>query len=112
MLEAYAIPSGVINQESFDTLLNRYLERLKNLLPVDGLLLDLHGAMVTEKHEDGEGTFPESRLVFTEATVSNSLLPREAEAVEAEEPVLGKLSLSCGRLRDPMENREERSFEK
>ena len=60
VLEAYAIPSGVINQESFDTLLNRYLERLKNLLPVDGLLLDLHGAMVTEKHEDGEGAFIEA----------------------------------------------------
>ena len=60
VLEAYAIPSGVINQESFDTLLNRYLERLKNVLPVDGLLLDLHGAMVTEKHEDGEGAFIEA----------------------------------------------------
>ena len=30
------------------------------MLPVDGLLLDLHGAMVTEKHEDGEGAFIEA----------------------------------------------------
>jgi len=33
------------------------LERLDQARPFDGVLLDLHGAMVTEQHEDAEGAF-------------------------------------------------------
>ena len=60
LLSARAQPSGVVRQESFDTMLGWFLERLEKVLPVDGVLLDLHGAMVTEEHEDAEGAFVEA----------------------------------------------------
>ena len=57
LLSARAQPAGVVEQRSFDTMLGWFLERLEKVLPVDGVLLDLHGAMVTEDHEDAEGAF-------------------------------------------------------
>ncbi|MBI2481727.1 MAG: M81 family metallopeptidase [Planctomycetia bacterium] len=60
LLCARAQPSGVVEQKSFETMLNWFLERLERALPVDGVLLDLHGAMVTEEHEDAEGAFVEA----------------------------------------------------
>jgi microcystin degradation protein MlrC len=60
LLSARAQPSGVVEQKSFETMLHWFLDRLKQVLPVDGLLLDLHGAMVTERHEDAEGAFLEA----------------------------------------------------
>lgn len=57
LLCARAQPAGVVQQSAFDALLSRFLERLKQQLPVDGVVLDMHGAMVTEQHEDAEGAF-------------------------------------------------------
>jgi microcystin degradation protein MlrC len=41
-------------------MLDWFLTRLQDVLPVDGLLLDLHGAMVTEEHQDAEGAILEA----------------------------------------------------
>lgn len=60
LLCARAQPSGIVEQKSFDTMLDWFIGRLQALLPVDGVLLDLHGAMVTEQHEDAEGAFIEA----------------------------------------------------
>ncbi|MBP87432.1 MAG: MlrC domain protein [Planctomycetaceae bacterium] len=57
LLSARAQPAGVVEQESFETMLGWFLKRLERVLPVDGVLLDLHGAMVAEEHEDAEGAF-------------------------------------------------------
>ena len=57
LLYAKAQPSGMVARETFDTLLGYFLDRLKAVLPVDGVALDLHGAMVCEQHEDAEGAF-------------------------------------------------------
>jgi len=57
LLCARAQPSGIVAQACFDEMLQRFLQRLQNILPVDGVLLDLHGAMVTEDHDDAEGAF-------------------------------------------------------
>jgi microcystin degradation protein MlrC len=57
LLTAMACPAGVVVQQAFDTILGWFLERLENVLPVDGVLLDLHGAMVTEDYQDAEGAF-------------------------------------------------------
>ena len=57
LLSAKAQPSGRVEQQTFDKMLGCFLDRLKAALPVDGVLLDLHGAMVTEDHEDAEGAF-------------------------------------------------------
>ncbi len=52
-----AQPAGLVQQRAFDSLLDRFLDRLWQSLPVDGVVLDLHGAMVTEEYDDGEGAF-------------------------------------------------------
>jgi len=71
LLSAKAQPAGIVEQESFDTMLGWFLERLKKALPVDGVLLDLHGAMVTAEHQDAEGAFIETvrRLVGPEMPI-------------------------------------------
>ena len=57
LLTATACPSGIVAQQAFDTMLGWFLDRLEKVLPVDGVLLDLHGAMVTKDYQDAEGTF-------------------------------------------------------
>ncbi len=54
-LQAGATPGGVIQQSAYEQLKSMLLERLQATLPVDGVLLDLHGAMVTEENQDAEG---------------------------------------------------------
>lgn len=54
---AHAQPAGAVTQSAFDTMTDMFLDRLKKLGPVDGILLDLHGAMVAEDFEDAEGEF-------------------------------------------------------
>ena len=57
LLCARAQPSGLVEQATFDTMLNWFLVRLEQARPFDGVLLDLHGAMVAAHHEDAEGAF-------------------------------------------------------
>ena len=50
----WAMPSGLVTSDAIDTILNDILNCLdKN--NVDGVLLALHGAMVSENNDDGEG---------------------------------------------------------
>ncbi len=50
-----ASPSAQVTDEAFERISGMILDDLAAALPVDGVYLDLHGAMVTEKHDDGEG---------------------------------------------------------
>ncbi|WP_340108120.1 M81 family metallopeptidase [Pikeienuella sp. HZG-20] len=54
-LWAAASPSAHVTEEAFETITGKLLARIKAALPVDGVYLDLHGAMVTTHHDDGEG---------------------------------------------------------
>ena len=54
-LYANAAPSAPTPREIFDTILNDFLERIDAAGPLDGVLLELHGAMVAEGIDDGEG---------------------------------------------------------
>lgn len=49
-----ALPGGIVTRPTYDYLLKAFLERLKAALPVDGVLLALHGAMVVEDCLDVE----------------------------------------------------------
>ena len=55
LLWAFASPSGRVEQQAYDALKAELLARLEAAGEVDGCLLDLHGAMVTDAHEDAEG---------------------------------------------------------
>lgn len=50
-----AVPSAHVAREAFETILARLLAHLEAAGPLDGIFLDLHGAMVAEHVEDGEG---------------------------------------------------------
>jgi microcystin degradation protein MlrC len=50
-----ATPSAHVTSRAFETVSGMLLEDLRAQAPVDAVYLDLHGAMVTENLEDGEG---------------------------------------------------------
>jgi microcystin degradation protein MlrC len=52
---AAAVPSGPVEDDAYAALSEAILEAVRRG-GYDGILLDLHGAMVTRRHEDGEGT--------------------------------------------------------
>ena len=55
LLCARAQPAGRVDRSAFEQLMSLTLDRLRESLPVDGVLLDLHGAMATDDHDDAEG---------------------------------------------------------
>jgi microcystin degradation protein MlrC len=55
LLYASATPAGKVTREAFRVLLSMLTEGLERLGPGDGVLLDLHGAMVSEDCDDAEG---------------------------------------------------------
>ena len=48
------MPGGRVTREAFDTLRNEIVAGIRDALPVDGVLLVLHGAMALEDEDDGE----------------------------------------------------------
>ena len=54
LLWCEAAPSGTVRQSAFDRITGRLCEMLAQAGPLDGVYLDLHGAMVTDDHVDGE----------------------------------------------------------
>ncbi|HEV2652738.1 MAG TPA: M81 family metallopeptidase [Rhizomicrobium sp.] len=50
-----AEPSGPVSDDAFARMSQIICDGLRKARPLDGVYLDLHGAMVTDSHEDGEG---------------------------------------------------------
>ncbi|MCA1326402.1 M81 family metallopeptidase [Herbaspirillum sp. alder98] len=50
-----ATPSGRVEQNAFEHLQKLLLDSLKLCGPLDGVYLDLHGAMASDLHDDAEG---------------------------------------------------------
>ena len=73
-IAAAANPAGRVSDEAFETVAALFLEGAKG---IDGALLHLHGAMVTDSYEDGEG----------------ELLRRLREAVGPNVPIVVTLDL-------------------
>ena len=55
LIHTFATPSGTVQQNAYDYLKGLLIAQLKAAGKCDGVLLDLHGAMVTEEIEDEEG---------------------------------------------------------
>ena len=54
-LGASAPPSGTVRQDTYEEMRDEILEQLTAALPVDGVVLGLHGAMVATGYDDVEG---------------------------------------------------------
>ncbi|WP_247998056.1 M81 family metallopeptidase [Brucella tritici] len=55
----WAEPAGLIQRKTYETLRDTILDELKAALPVDAVVLGLHGAMVAQGYDDPEGDFIE-----------------------------------------------------
>lgn len=55
ILWAGAIPSAPVTKDAYETIVSEIVEGLRNCGPLDGIFIDLHGAMVAEHVDDGEG---------------------------------------------------------
>ena len=77
VLWAATEPSGYVDQGAFDRIAAMICDGVHSVGPVDGVYLDLHGAMVTEDFEDGEG----------------ELLRRLRGAVGPDVPIIASLDL-------------------
>ncbi len=77
LLWCSATPSAHVTQEAFEHITSMMLGELAKAEPVDGILLDLHGAMVSKHIPDGDG----------------EVLRRVREAVGAHVPIVACLDL-------------------
>jgi microcystin degradation protein MlrC len=59
-LLAQAVPGGPVERKTYDALKAEFLQRLTDLLPLDGLYLPMHGAMFVEGMQDADGDWIES----------------------------------------------------
>ena len=50
-----ATPSAHVTKDAFERIVNVIVDAIASARPLDGVYLDLHGAMVTEHFDDGEG---------------------------------------------------------
>ena len=55
LLATLAVPSGTITAAAFERIADELIEDLRNSLPLDGLLLALHGATVSADFPDADG---------------------------------------------------------
>lgn len=55
ILWAGAIPSAPVTKDAYETIATEIVEALRNCGHLDGIFIDLHGAMVAEHIDDGEG---------------------------------------------------------
>jgi microcystin degradation protein MlrC len=52
---SFAQPAGTASRRAFEHLRDEVLDQLRAALPVDGVVLGLHGAMVADGYDDCEG---------------------------------------------------------
>ncbi|RXT17074.1 microcystin degradation protein MlrC [Rhizobium leguminosarum] len=73
-IHARAIAGGPVSRATYEAFKGEFLERLKPMLPLDGLYLAMHGAMYVEGMEDAEGDWivAARALVGKDCTVSAS----------------------------------------
>ncbi|MBB2793119.1 UNVERIFIED_ORG: microcystin degradation protein MlrC [Rhizobium pisi] len=73
-IHARAIAGGPVSRATYEAFKSEFLERLKPLLPLDGLYLAMHGAMYVDGMEDAEGDWigAARALVGEDCTVSAS----------------------------------------
>ena len=73
-IHARAIAGGPVSRATYEAFKTEFLERLKPLLPLDGLYLAMHGAMYVDGMEDAEGDWigAARALVGEDCTVSAS----------------------------------------
>lgn len=55
LLATYAVPGGTVTSEAFDVIAEKIIALLEEALPLDGMLVALHGATVAGNYADADG---------------------------------------------------------
>lgn len=55
-LHAYAWPGGVVEKAAYDTLKNEILDRIRQAGKIDGIFMDMHGALHVEGYDDAQAS--------------------------------------------------------
>jgi microcystin degradation protein MlrC len=55
-LHAYAWPGGIVERSAFENFRNEILKDIKNAGKLDGIYMDMHGALHVEGYEDAQST--------------------------------------------------------
>ena len=73
----WAEPGGLLQRQAYEGLRDEILDQLKAALPVDGVILGLHGAMVAQGYDDCEGDLLEQirNLVGPDVLIASELDP-------------------------------------
>ena len=74
-LRGHALPGGIVTKETYESLVNKTLEKLEKNIPYDGLFFDIHGAMSVEGIDDPEGDFIKKvrQVVGYDTVISTSM---------------------------------------
>ena len=74
-LRGHALPGGIVTRETYESLVDKTLEKLEKYLPYDGLFFDIHGAMSVEGIDDPEGDFIKKvrQIVGYDTVISTSM---------------------------------------
>ena len=74
-LRGHALPGGIVTKETYESLVNKTLEKLEKNLPYDGLFFDIYGAMSVEGIDDPEGDFIKKvrQVVGYDTVISTSM---------------------------------------
>jgi len=77
LVHARALPGGAVERDVYDRIKAELLERLRAALPLDGLFLDIHGAMTVAGMTDAEADLAESirAVVGSGCLISTSMDP-------------------------------------
>ncbi|MDE2888418.1 MAG: M81 family metallopeptidase [Gemmatimonadota bacterium] len=86
-LVAKALPHGLVLREAYEAMAAELVDRLRHVSTVDGVYLDLHGAMEVEGLGDGE----------------RDLVCRVRETVGSEIPIVASLDLHANLAREVVE---------
>ncbi|MDD4605847.1 MAG: M81 family metallopeptidase [Dysgonamonadaceae bacterium] len=86
-LRGHAMPGGIVTREAYESLVQQTLDRLEEVLPLNGLFFDIHGAMSVQGLDDPEGDFivrirdviGTDVLISTSMDLHGSVSPRLAQ---------------------------------
>ncbi len=78
-------PSGIVADDAFETIAGMILDAVDAKGPIDGVLLHLHGAMVSDSHEDAEGELLARLRAKARAADPGRRHPRPARQRHAED---------------------------
>ena len=82
-MTARALPGGVVSKDAYEAMVLQIIELTKQTLPLDGLFLDIHGAMNVIGMDDPEGDFIERiRAVIGNKTIISTSMDSHGNVSE------------------------------